>query len=222
MKIIFLILPFAVFNLYQIEFNVKDYSDLGYFLKPNKTEYTIIYSAMSIFDQGSYLMRMDSKTDKMIAHVTLFDTSFLSFINLRNNINIYFFSYYLVIEKNGKKDILKFGNFLGHRFSDQAYSSNSIIFGTYLYTADENFNWGYNIQLVLLKEPYIEFYGAIIIEKLAETNSFKLIGLKDYFIFVKIDDVNYYSIEANYTYKILDLNLNLLNSVSVKYTNYSV
>ena len=221
MKIIFVILPIAVFNLYQMKFDVEEYSGLVYFLKPNKTEYIIIYSAKTLFAQGSYLMRIDAKTDKMIAHVKLFDTSFKSFINLRNNLNIYFFSNYLVIEKNGKKDILRFASFLGHTFSDQAYSSNSIIFGTDLPTADENFNYGYRIQLVLVKEPYIEFYGAIIIEKLARTDSFKLIGLKDYFIFVKIDKVNYYPMETNYTYRILDLNLNLLNSVSVKYTNYT-
>ena len=49
MKIIFVILPIAVFNLYQMKFDVEEYPGLVYFLKPNKTEYIIIYSAETLF-----------------------------------------------------------------------------------------------------------------------------------------------------------------------------
>lgn len=223
LKIIFFILPIIVFDLYQIELDSYN-PKLTYFLRPNQNEYIIIYSRLSLisYEEGSYLIRVDSKRDNMITHEQLFDGNFLSFINLRNNINIYFFSYYLIVEKNGKKNTLKFASYFGHKFSQRVYSINSILFGTYIYTTDENFNWGYRIQLILLKEPYIDFDRAIIIEELAQTDSFKLIGLKDYYIFIRIDR-NYFeqAISYTYTYKILDLNLNLLKSTSITYANYS-
>ena len=81
-----------------------------FFLRPNQNEYIFIYSTLSLlsYGQSSYLMRVDAETDKMISHENLFNKNILSFINVLNNINIYFFSYYLIVEKNGKKNTLEF------------------------------------------------------------------------------------------------------------------
>ena len=224
---IFFVLPIFVFNFYGIVFYTSN-SELGYFLRPNKTEYMIIYASSFLGSSiSSHLIRVDAKTDKIIIYEKLFNSNFLYFKRFGNNINIYTFSIYLVIENNRKKNIIYFGNIIGHQFSDQASSSNSILIGTWADTLNENWDHKYVIGLTLLKEPFNEISKTLIIEKYAETNSFKLIGLKDYFIFIRIEE-NIYSnygqqflYNGNYTYKVLDLELNLINSLTVRYTNYS-
>ena len=163
-------------------------------------------------------MRVETKTDKIINNKVLLENELLSFKQLKNNVNFYFFSYFFYIEKYGKYEYVQFAHAIfSYRFLDQAYSSNSILIGVW---ADKNWDKQYTIVLILFKEPYKEISKTLVIEDFIHYHSFKLIGLKDYFIFIKIDE-NENLHEGNYTYKILDLNLNLINSLTVKYTNYS-
>ena len=129
--IIFLILPFSVLNLYWVGFRAN-YAELAYFFTSNETEYIIIYSSYSsILDSSidSYIMRVDSKTNKLISDLKLLDTDILSYKKFPNNIIIYTFSTYSKIINNGETNIIKFGNLLfGHKFSSQASNNNSLLY----------------------------------------------------------------------------------------------
>ena len=214
LKIIFLILPIFVINLHTIYFYLGYGTGVIYFLRPNESNYIIIYGNMF----HSRLMRVDTKTDELIAEEILFDDEIYHFKILRNNLKIFTFYSYSLIQNGGKNNTVKFG----HRFSDQVYSSNSILIGTWEYNFKDFDTYHYDIQLNLLKVPYNEISKTLIIESFIETNSFRLIGLKDCFIFILIYEESYnYIYKGNYTYKILDLNLNLINSLTINYTNYT-
>ena len=83
----------------------------------------------------------------------------------------------------------------------------------------DGYGFYFELQLYLIKEPYNEISKTLITKNFQ--NPFKLIGLRDCFIFVDIEQNNKFPRKANYTYKILDINLNHINSITVKYTNFS-
>ena len=113
--IIFLILPFSVLNLYWVGFRAN-YAELAYFFTSNETEYIIIYSSYSsILEESidSYIMRVDSKTNKLISDSKLLDTMksyyilTIPFMHLEKNDKIPF----TLLEEKSKENIFK-GNML--------------------------------------------------------------------------------------------------------------
>ena len=222
--IFFSIIIFA-FNLEKIKFN-SSYASHSYFIRNNKTEYSIIYSRSLWNGLDSHILRVDAKTDEIITDNIIFTDELLYFHKLINNAYIYTFKNYLILEKNGRKRKILYDG----QFSAQSNSGNTILIGTWNYQNDkfnyDFYNKHYEVQLNLLKEPYNGIYKTLIIANYTDNNYFKLIGLKDYFIFIKIEEKENYldrivSNEGNYTYKILDLNLNVINSLTIKYKNYS-
>lgn len=112
---IFLFLPIFVFNLYQINLTPEDpfNTETTYFLKSNENEYKIIYPAVDclFYYCFSYLIRMDSKTDKVISDKIIFLDAIYFFKRLGNNVNIYTFEFYSLIEKNGKNTTIEIGKY---------------------------------------------------------------------------------------------------------------
>ena len=95
--IIFLLLPMFVFNFYVIGFKAES-AELAYFLRPNKTEYLIIYSSGFLSSYyASYIIRVNSKTGKHISTTQISNDGILSFKKLPNNITIYTFSTFVNI-----------------------------------------------------------------------------------------------------------------------------
>ena len=222
---IFLFLPIFVFNLYLINLTPEDpfNTENTYFLKSNENEYKIIYPAVDclFYYYFSYLIRMDSKTDKVIYDKIIFLDAIYFFKSLGNNVNIYTFEFYSLIEKNGKNTTIEIGKYsytIQTYYLEQTYSCNSIFIGALRYLVD-GYGFYFELQLYLIKEPYNEISKTLITKNFQ--NPFKLIGLRDCFVFVDIEQNNKFPRKANYTYKIFDLNLNHINSITVKYTNFS-
>ena len=210
-KIIFLILPFFVFNFYYDYFYSTNTNkmDLKTFQRIDN-EYVIIYINDN---QQTIYARVDAKTLDVITYGRLFEDEMKYFIILGKNVYCFIFSNYLIINNNGKEDRVNFGD-EHHKLQDQIYNGNSILIGTF-YRNDID---RYNAELYLFKEPYNEISKNLIIDN---TQNFKLIGLKDYFIFIKIDDEESNTKnQVKYTYYIFDLNLDIKNSLTYKYANY--
>ena len=110
------------------------------------------------------------------------------------------------------------------RFKAQAYSNNRLLICTWTYNFSlitfTGYDLRYDFQLHLIKAPYIEVSKKIEIESLANDFYLRLIGLKDYFVFIKIDEDKEEG-KGNITYKFVDLELNLVNSFTYEYQNYS-
>ena len=222
-KIIFFILPFFVFNLFETVFFDENTPtmNLKYFLRINNNEYNIIYTNPN---GKTFIMRVDTVDEKTFNVLSI---GFLLgdeideikyFLKLENNLDIYIFKNYLIKYNNGKGPKVYFGD-EHSEIQDQIYNGNSLLVGTnkeyYIY----NVGYRYDTQLYLFKEPYNEISKNLTFKN---TKEFKLIGLKDYFIFIKIgDDESFTKSQVNYTYYILDLNLSIKNSLSFKYANYS-
>ena len=89
LKVILIFLPSFILNLYRI--NLEPTDDLEceatYFFIPNEKEYIIIYpdtrfKLFSYYDSpGTNLIRLDSKTDEIIAHERLYNKGII-FLNL--------------------------------------------------------------------------------------------------------------------------------------------
>ena len=210
-KIIFLILPILVYNFYKIDLKLSYYiREDAYFFKLSKNEYNIIYSGYPKDKPECHLMKVETDSDIIINDEIIFDNIIFNFKRLENNINIYIFSSLLIVENNGNRAQVKFDD--NHYHYESVFGSNSILIG-FRVEYFEIFGQHYNIDLYLLKDPYTAISKTLIIESIEISKNFKLIGLKDYFILIIIDNLEY-------TYKILDVNLNIINSITVSYTEY--
>jgi hypothetical protein len=82
-----------------------------------------------------------------------------------------------------------------------------------------HFDDRYDFQLLLIKPPYTEISKEIEIETLAKNRDVQLINTKDYFIYIRLDKEDNH--KRNITYKFLDFDLYLVNSLTKEYENYS-
>lgn len=137
-------------------------------------------------------------------------------MKLGNNINIYTWTYSSFIVNNGKINKVIFGARFGRSFLDQTYCNNSILIGTYDFNYSNN-TYTYYIQLNLIREPYNEISKIVNIEDYLVNSDIKLIALKNNFVFFRLKKGKMEIYNANFTYNILDLNLNFINSLTVKY-----
>ena len=209
--IIFFILPIFVLNFYETYFYSTNTNimDLKAFQRINNT-YLIIYG--DSYKQTKFGL-VNATTFDTIDQGILFGDKIKHFIRLGNNVNVYIFSNYLITDIDKKKRV-KFGGEY-RDYQDQTYSRNYILIGT-IYDNDID---RFDAELYLFKEPYNEISKIFTIDNI---KNFKLIGLKDYFILIKIgEEESNTKNQVNYRYYILDLNLNILNSLTVKYSNYS-
>ena len=214
-KIIFLILPIFILNLYKIDLPVPSFSYFESFIRTNKNEYYIFYLKM-----GTNLLIVDAKTDSIIYKERIFYDEISHFEQLKNNINIYNFGYYLIIYNNGKKNEITFGTPFCTHAQYQISNANSLLIGSTFRCFPLTYQ---GIELTLIKEPYNKIYKYLFFERqsnyLDNYLDLQLIGLKNYYIDIRYDQ-NYLN-GGNYTYNIFDLDLNLINSITYNYVNYS-
>jgi len=220
--IILLILPLFVINLFKLKIKIPFFGNIDFFLKESRNEYIIISGF-----QKSYVFRVNIKTDNYtIIDERSFVDQIMNFMKMGNNINVYTFPFYSIIENNGKTNKIQLNSIFRGDFADQVYSGNSLLICSYNYNVSEFSVIKYDIQLSLLKEPYNEIFKILTIESglytLFSINNYfiQLIGLKDIFVFILIDE-KLQQKEATCIYKIFDLNLNLINSLTTKIENYT-
>ena len=212
-KIIFFILPFFVFNFYEVYYYSEDTNlmDLKYFQRING-EYLIIY--INSKNQTNF-GRVNATTLGVINYGRLFYEEIKYYLFLENNYHIYIFNNYLITEKNRQRNKVILGGKY-HEIHDIINSEKSILIGI-IY--DNYASYKYDAHLYLLKEPYNKTSLLLTIEN---AKNFKLIGLKDYFIFIKIgEEESSTKNEVIYTFYILDQKLLIKNSLAHKYAKYS-
>ena len=138
-----------------------------------------------------------------------------------NNLIFYGLMFNVSVEYNGKtSNIVWRESFLDMiRYETQAFSNDCLLIFTWTYNFSLNHYERYDFHLHLVKAPYIEISKELDIETLAKDFNLHLIGLKDYFVYIKMDEKK--EGRRNITYKFVDLDLNLIDSVTKEYENYS-
>ena len=228
LEIIFVSLFFFVSNFYTVNIPKSSHFlySIGGLLKKYKNEYIMIYNGI----YSSYAYKFEMKYD----NITFIDEKYFSghrnsmmqsIVPLYNNIIIYNFMFYAYVENNGKTNEIVWGEILydSQRFETFTFNNDCLLICTWTYNFSLNNAYHiyerYDYQLLLIKPPYTEIYKEIIIETLAKDDNLQLISLKDYFVYIKIDEDE--NDKKNITYKFVDFDLNLVNSLTKEYENYS-
>lgn len=103
-------------------------------------------------------------------------------------------------------------------FQAQAFSNDCLLICTWSYY--DSLSVIYDFQLHLVKSPYVEISKSLEIETQKKGRNAQLFGLKDYFVYIKIDESNEKG-KKNITYAFIDFDLNIVNSLTEQYENYS-
>jgi len=228
MIIIFLSLFFFVSNFYNVTIPLPHpgvFNSISGLIKKNKNEYVLINNQI----YSSYAHKLKIEYDNL----TFFDEKYfsghhddamLSTLIIDNNLIIYSFMFYSFFENNGKTNEIVWGDILGdkQRFVTQTFNSDCLLICTWTYNFSLNsafhYEERYDFQLLLIKPPYIEISKEIEMETLAKNRNIQLINTKDYFIYIRYEEDNH---KRNITYKFLDFDLYLVNSLTKEYENYS-
>ena len=206
-KIIFFILPLFVSNFFEkyLSLDNSNLMNLKYFQIIND-EYLVIFINSK---NQTYYGRVNSTYYGTVNYKRLFDWEIKYFLYLENNYYIFSFNNYFIIEKNGQRNRV----IIGDKYHE---IHESLLVGA-IY--NDYVSHKYNAKLYLFNKPYNYTLLPLTFEF---TKNFKLIGLKDYFIFIKIEDEESSTkSQIVYSYKILDLELHLKNSLAHKYANYT-
>ena len=219
LKIVFLTLFIFVSNFFEVKIP-QVYQGL---FKKSNNEYIAIEN--NVYSSYTYTIKVEYD------NVTVFDKKYYSRANygddtfdimvIDNNLIFYGLMFNVSVENNGKtKNIVWRDHFLDMiRFQAQAFSNDCLLICTWTYNFSLINSDRYDLQLHLIKAPYIEISKPLLIETLAKNYRAELIGLKDYFVYIRIDKANDGS--GNITYKFVDFDLNLVNSLTYKFENYS-
>ena len=214
--ILIYIFPCFIINYYIEKLPTKTYDIFNYiYIKPiNQNEYDFFVSYGTINSHGTDLLRINSENNKIISQKKIFGNALNGLSELSNNLIVYSFSDRVIIESSGKQNKIEFNDRI-----TTACSSDSILVGTInfvsLFVIDR-----YDITLYLIKEPYDGITKKIIIDKDVESGSLNLIGLKDCYIYILYKEyllINYGL--GEFYIKILDLELNVINTKNITYYN---
>ena len=226
LEIIFLSLFIFVSNFYTVK--IPDptpnlvFSVVGGFIRQYKNNYIMIKNWL----YSSYAYKLEMKYD----NITFFDEKYfvdhydssMKYCFLSDNLIIYSFMFYAYIENNGKTNEIVWGDILDNiqRLKTYSFNNDCLLICTWTYNFSLNsYDDRYDFQLLLIKPPYTGIYKEIEIQTLAKDMNLDLVSLKDYFVYIKIDkDEND---KTNITYKFLDFDLNLVNSLTKEYEYYS-
>ena len=198
---------------------------IGGFARRYNNEYIMINNGR----HSSYAYKLEMKYDNItfidekyfVGHQ---DSSMLYYL-VSDELIIYSFMFYAYVENNGKTNEIIWGDILNNiqRFATESFNNDCILICTWTYNFSLNsaldYDTRYDFQLLLIKPPYKEIYKEIEVETLAKDTNLDLISLKDYFVYIKIDEDE--NDKTNITYKFFDFDLNLVNSLTKEYENYS-
>ena len=217
---IIFILPFLISSFKKIAFEMEKFffPEEAFFIEANEREYDIIISdSINSWNRYSRLFRIDSETDEIISQNAIFADYIISMHNFGNKVKAYEFSSYIFIERNLKNNTIGFIRYLLHT----VYGENSIL--TSIRT-DTKYLFLHNIELYLINDPYISISKNVTIEENINYQDFYLIPLKKCFLFIicrNEENALSYCLKGEYEIKILNLNLDLINSVNVTFYNYT-
>ena len=233
LEIIVLSLFFFVSNFYTVNIPVPDdgiFNSISGLIKKDNNKYILVNNQF----YSCYIHKLEMEYD----NITFLDKRYFSgnhgnhddtmeaFWVIDNNIIIYSFMFHAFVENNGKTNDIIWGNIhwgTKKRYLTETSSYDCLLICTWTHNFSLNsavhIDDRYDFQLNLIKAPYTEISKEIEIETLAKDGNLELIGLKDYFLYIKIDDDK--KGKKNITYKFLDFDLNLVNSLTKKYENYS-
>ena len=231
LEIIFVSSFFFVSNFYTVK--IPDPSPYFYsisgILKNYKNEYIMICSGVLI--PNSYAYKLKIKYD----NITIIDEKFLGgypessveyLMIFENNAIIYSFMSHAYVDNNEKTNEIEWRGIIYSnikRFKTETFLDDCLLICTWTYNYSPNsypsMEDRYDYQLHLIKPPYTEINKEIEIETFTKDDDPQLIGLKDYYVFIKIDEGEYD--KKNITYKFIDYDLNLVNSLTKEYENYS-
>ena len=226
-KIIFLTLFLFVSNYFQVWL---PHGSTGV-LKKSNNEYIAIYDEYASHS-NTYTIKVEYENisvidEKYFDRAHYGDTTFDPLL-INDNLIFYGLMFQITVENNGKMNDIIFGGYFSEirRFQVQAFSNDRLVICTWIYNHSLYYSTGdntdrYDYKLHLIKEPYVEISNSIEIETLSKDDWLYLIGLKDYFVFIKIDESEEEKGSGNITYKFLDLDLNLVDTLSYEYKNYS-
>ena len=216
LKILLLTSFIFVYNFFEVEIP----HGANGILKKGNNEYIALYHNFNYFDIYTIKIEYENATileEKNLPKDNLNDDT-IDVLVINSNLIFYGLLFSIWVDNNGSNNIASWRTYLENIFFQaQAFSNDCLVVCTMTYNF-ETPSMSYDYHLHLLKAPYIEFYKKIDILTLAKESKPELIGLKDYFVFIKIDEEE----KANgiITYKIVDLELNLVNSFTVEYKNY--
>ena len=215
--IIFLSLFTYIYNLYPIEVGY-----IAFFQRKSKDEYIAVRKGLSLSDVYTFYVKTDNFT---IVEEKTFDDRAQYFYIYKNNLIVYSFHEYAIIEYKGKANELYFYDYIFEGFVTHTYSHNRLLFCTYHYinTADHPY-WLFHsdLRLNLVEYPYEEISKKLTIDSGVDLDNdcIKLIALKDCFIYLKF--VITRDNEGNATYAIVDFDLNIINTINKEYKNLSL
>ena len=217
LKILFLTSFVFVYNFFEVEI---PHGNDG-ILKKSNNEYITVFN--DPYNSESYTIKVEYDnvtflTEKRnFARENIYDEDF-DILIIDSNLIFYALIYSIVVDNNGKTNEAFWRNFLLNiRFQAQAYSNDCLVVCSSINYFDSS-GYTYYYYLHLLEAPYIEFYKELEIEKSTKYLRHELIGLKDYFVFITIDEVE--ENKGNITYRFLDFELNLVNSLTNEYEDY--
>ena len=214
MKIIFFLLLAFVYNYYDMEFPVY----IHLFAQKSKNEFIVIENKFIDFYAHTFKVNIDNITK--IEEVR-FNERIRDFQLIANKLKIYFLRDDVIFDCNGRNKSVSWAYYDSEflkTFNAQAFSHNNLLILTRS-TNTSVFVWQNSLvddfQLNLIKAPYNEISKSIQIEKeIFYQTPFVLIGLKDCFIVIKkVSNKD----NEEITYKIVDFDLNIINSFSVQY-----
>ena len=154
---------------------------------------------------------VNAETDEIFSYRIMLQDNIKFFKKLSNNVNLYTFSSYSIIEKNEKNNTIKYIDYVG----SQVYNDNSILIAI---KTDSSVLFKDDINLYLVKEPYKKNSKGITIFSEIPHLSYKLLALKDCFIFILYENekgnLNSF-VKGDFLIKILDLDLKVINSLNI-------
>ena len=215
-KIFFIIIPTLIYNFLNVKFslNVLNIENIHFIAK--KKEYNIIISDINFY-HNTYILTVDAEKDIITQKELIFKDRLDSFKKQEKYIDIYTFSRYLLIYKYGVNNTIYFNDYIGR----QAFSDRNILIGIRKSTSTL---FKYDIILYLIKSPYNEISDIITIEPKTEQYEYHLIGLKDCFVFIMLynnNDRMYFKKKGDVKIKLLDFNLNVIDTMNYTYFNYT-
>ena len=158
--IIFLSLFTYIYNLYPIEVGY-----IAFFQRKSKDEYIAVRKGLSLSDVYTFYVKTDNFT---IVEEKTFDDRAQYFYIYKNNLIVYSFQEYAIIEYKGKTNELYFSDYnIFEGFVTHTYSHNRLLFCTYHYinTADHPY-WLFHsdLRLNLVEYPYEEISKNLTID----------------------------------------------------------
>ena len=216
LAILFMDLFIFVYNFFEVAI---PHGSNGIVKRSNNEYITIL---KNVYTAETYIIRVDYDNVTYISEQRrFFQFSFNRYKNpliINNNLIFYSLQFSVHVENNGKFNEVIWSHVLMNiRFLTQAYSNDCLAIVVWTYY-DSTYDISYNYHLILIKDPYIAIYKEVDdIDTIVKHDWIELIGLKDCFVYIKIDDDHY---SGKITYRFFDFELNQVNSVTEEYEDY--